>query len=336
MSSYKSQRQSWQTGTALFELMLALGLGTILIAAAITSYQHIIRQYQVSENQFTTLTTSMIIESIIDNDLHAAVGQPCSGATRFANIVTNGETTYWLDLFNRPLQIYDGNDPAAEAIRRHGSQSGDRVTNSDLLVALTVQMPTALTHHNIAHGYFDLLSPLAFEAGGFAVVCDQQVAVLFQITKVSNAGQRLSYVGDNVSPGNCASRFDPDSPCATHAAYRFSSGTLVAPFRPQVLFVGVSPDPKQYSLYRERLSLYHYGSLTKSLMRREEIIPGVVVLKARSVAANNLPRGLDIGLLVAGQHPANQPSPPKRLLGEALTTLPNRWWLFNHEFSVAL
>ena len=334
----KLQKSQRAYGSALFELMFALAIGAFLIFSTLAVYQNIAKHHAFSENQFAAAETATAIERMLHDELHLSVGHPCPSANTFINMVETGETRYWLDIFRRPVQVYAGDSPAAEAIRTSGTNAGDRIVNSDMLVVLTSKPPLSVRHHDNDHGYFDLVLPAGFERGEFAVVCDLQTAGLFQITDVSANGTRVAYTSGNVSPGNCNTAFDLAVPCGTHTPYSFLPNTLIAQLHPVVLFIGISADKKQYSLYRERLTILDFDTRSVASMRREEIIAGVAALKAALVPAGSAPHGLDIGVVVTGRVPGSDQlsGRPQRLLGKTLTLAPETYWSLSHEFSVAL
>ncbi len=323
-------------GTALLEWILASLLGIFLIVALERLFQTIATDHSFREAQSAAIITLAVTEQTVSKRLHLSTALPCGNTPGQINLVNDGSALYWLDLFASAKQIHPYDSEEASAIRRLGTAAGERAAGSDVLVILAAQQPIRVVTHNVEEGILVLAEASLLRPGEFAIVCDPQVTALFQITRQFDQGQRLAYRGGGVSPGNCANDFDINRPCAPNTAYIFSDHALLTVFEPAVLFVGQSHHPGRRSLYRERLSLTQSGDGNiRAGMRREEIIEGVEILRARSLSDNVV----DFGIVAAAPLPVADLTPASvHLLGRDVTS-----WLSDHgslydvtEFSVAL
>lgn len=320
----------------LLEWLMASALGIFLLLLLGQMFQDSTVSHSLRRAQSDAIAALLISERLIVSHLHLGTALPCGSTPEQVNLVNGGNSLYWLDLFARPRQIHAYDSAAAAAIHPLGSGSGGRAAGSDVLVVLTARQPVRVVAHDVMSGTFALSAASALEPGQFAIVCDAQLTGLFQVMQQSDKGRLLTYRGSGVTPGNCAGDFDAANPCAPRARYRFADHALLAAFEPVVLFVEESRQRGQRLLYRRYLSLTRAGGHIHAGMRREEIIGGIEILRARLLDNT----AMDVGIVAAAAPvPAAGPGPASvYLLGDDVTA-----WLRDNvslhvvtEFSVAL
>ena len=326
------------SGVSLLEALLASALGALLLVALLNLYQRGFTMHLFAESRAELAETLLTAEHILADELHLAGGSPCDpGDARF-NLVDSGAAMPWLRLFTEPVRIADGG-----------------VSGSDELTVLKTGAPVPLAGHDPVRAEFALTHAAGFKRGGLAVVCDDSVSVLLQITRTASAGHILGYDHDaRVRPGNCVSPF-ASAGCGPEN-HRFTSDALIAPYEPVVFFI--SDSDTRRSLYRRRLVIVNAAGSVTARLQSEEIIEGIALLHARAgaedasgrVRLTRDPAGarrvvmLDVGLVaVARERNADTlPDEPLHLFGKAVgDALPgdaaaaNRL-MTGHEFSVAL
>ena len=319
----------------LLEWLLASALGIFLILALGRMFQSSAAAHAWQRAQSDTAAVLSIGKQTLVRRLHLSMALPCGNTPGQVNLVNGGTSQYWLDLFARPRQVHAHDSAAAAAIHPLGHGSDGRAAGSDVLVVLAARQPLRVVAHDVAAGTFALAEASPLRPGQFAIVCDAQLTVLFQVMRQFDEGRRVTYHGSGVTPGNCARSFDADHPCAPRTAYAFADHALLALFEPTVVFVEESRQRNRRLLYHKYLSLTESGGLVHARMRREEIVGGVEVLRARLLHDT----AMDIGLVAAAPAPAiNLESVRVYLLGDDVTA-----WLRDHarlhavtEFSVAL
>ena len=321
-------------GTALLEWIVAAALGIFLMSVLVRLYQVTMSGYYLSEAHFEALTTAAATERLLHKLLHRTGGQPCGNTPYRVNLVNSGESTYWLDVFRRPLQVHAYDSASAASIRPLGSAAGERAAYSDVVVAMNLSLPVAVSAHIPNRGKLELAESLSLERGEFVMVCDYRVSVLLQVTDTASGGRHLFYTGAAVIPGNCASRIDPLRGCASQASYQFGPGTVAAAFEPVVLFVGRAQGGSGNALYREQLTLATAAAYVRASMRRKALIEGVEILLARRLPGYD---ALDVGIVAAPQNAPAVPAHSTYLLEVRVDTYlaaPERYHL-GHEFTIA-
>ena len=324
-------------GTLLLEWVIALALSLFLSGLLVRLFQQTLTDRLAGEGRFAAVMTAATTARLLHDTLHLQGQLPCGHTTQQLNLVRHGSNTYWLNLFQQPVQIHAADSLQAKQIRRLGDRPGMRALGSDVLVTLNLEFPTAVRHHDTVRGTLTLDAPLNLAVGDFAVVCDDQLSVLFQITAMPTPQQVVWHNG-LIFPGNCALQFDPQHPCAPQTAYRFSSGALLARLQPVTWFIGHSHTRKQRSLFRERLTLTHSNHRVFASMRREEMVTGVELLRAKRLPSDQLPqRRLDLGFVTAAYRRQPWSSDPVHLLGDDVSHwLSNaQWFYLSHEISLA-
>ena len=125
MSAHRAVR-----GLGLVEIMVALVLGLLVVAAAGTAF--------VATRQTSTTTDSMsrMQESVrtasemLAREIRASRGNPCDSQAPMANVLNNAGTAWWAD-WGTPVVGYGGADAFAGAA--FGSAAGDRVAGTEAL-----------------------------------------------------------------------------------------------------------------------------------------------------------------------------------------------------------
>ncbi len=323
-------------GITLIETLLASTLGALLLIALLSLYQRSLATHAFAESRSELADTLFIAERILTDELHLAGRLPCGQSGVTANLVRTHQTTPWLHLFTAPVQI-----------------TASAVPGSDELIVLKTGAPVPLVDHDPARAQFTLTHAADFERGDIAVVCDNDVTVLLQIT--NDHGRVLGY-GHNarVRPGNCASPFGggdcgPDN-------HRFDKGAVVAPYEPAVFFIADTDTGR--TLSRKRLVSADSSNGAAARLLTERMIENLILLRvyagiADSAGRIRLTHGplntrqailLDVGLAATARE-RNVETPPDELLhllGEPVDALLSvnpaavARLLTSHEFTVAL
>ena len=317
-------------GITLIETLFASTLGAGLLIVLLHLYQGGMAMHALAESRAELAETTFIAERIVADELRHAGQLPCGPHGTRHNLVRAHHTTPWLRLFAEPVQLAAGGVPG-----------------SDELTVLKTGAPVAVVDHDPARAELTLTHAADFERGDLAVVCDDDVTVLLQIT--DDGGRTLGYGHDaRVRPGNCALPFIAGG-CGPEN-HRFKPGALAAPYEPVVFFT--RDLGTRHSLYRKRLALRNSGGNRIASLRSEEIIEGIPLLRASVGIVDasgrvSLTRGpvstgqaviIDVGLaaIARGNNTGGRPRAPLHLLGEPIDMIAGNRLLSTHEFSVAL
>lgn len=321
-------------GTALLEWIVAAALGVFLMSVLVRLYQVTMSGYYFSEARFEALATAAATERLLHKLLHHTAGWPCGHTPHQVNLVNSGESTYWLDVFRRPLQIHAYDSAAAASIRPLGTAAGERAAYSDVIVAMNLSLPVAVNAHIPNQGKLELAESLSLERGEFVMICDYKVSVLVQVTDTASGGRHIFYTGAAVIPGNCASRIDPLHGCVPQTSYQFGPGAVAAAFEPVVLFVGRAQSSSGNALYREQLTLVPAAAYVRASMRRKALIEDVDLLLVQRLPGYD---ALDVGIVIAPQNAPVVPAHSTHLLGARVDTYltTSGHYHLSHEFTIA-
>ncbi|WP_246189403.1 PilW family protein [Pseudoxanthomonas kalamensis] len=206
------------TGFSLIELMVALVLGLLVVAAAIGIFLSNQQAYRASESLGRVQESARVAFELMARDVREAGGNPCNswGNMAIVNVLNSPASNWWsnwgIGTTGGSLRGYSG----AEAINGipFGSAAAQRVAGTDALVVLsggdivanvTAHDPSAATFtvNNAAHG---------FSTGDILLVCGPnsesegvvRLGAIFQMTNGGGTTSIAHAVGGG-SPGNAIS-----------------------------------------------------------------------------------------------------------------------------------
>ena len=322
-------------GVTLIETLFASALGAILLITLLNLYQRSVTMHAFAESRTELNETLLTVEHFLVNELQLASLSLCGKTDTTFNLVRANQTTQWLRLFAEPIQI-----------------TTDDMTDNNVITVLKTGAPVPLASHDLTQSQLVLTHATTFNRGDLIVVCDNTVSVLLQITHTAGSGRFLAYEHHaSVRPGNCASPFGVGG-CGPEG-HRFEHGALVALYQPVSIFI--SNSDARGSLYiRQLVTINSSNGVTTAKLRSEEIIEGIVALRAWAgvesssgrIRLTRAPHSgqavfLDIGLVaISTDHNADTlPHQSLHLFGEPINTelFDNTHHLLtSYEFSVTL
>jgi len=174
-------------GMSLVELMLALLLGTLVVATAIGVFIAN-RQTMTTTQEIARIQHNMQVAlELLARDLRQAGANPCSRSLPFANIIGVPASRWWTNLASTKMTDDIWSTPWRSTLRgltlaefADTSTAGGRVAGSDAIELLSTdtKVATVVSHdgtrfvlNNSGHG---------FSSGNLLLVCDSRQASLFQ------------------------------------------------------------------------------------------------------------------------------------------------------------
>ena len=241
-------------GFGLVEIMVALVLGLLVVAAAGTAF--------IATRQTSTTTDSMsrMQESVrtaaelLSREIRASRGNPCDAQVPMANVLNNASTAWWAD-WGTPVMGYGSADAFPGAAI--GSATGDRVTGTEALQLKYVDSLSDLTitaHNNGAANF--TVNPLAHgvRTGDILVACNYDHGAIFQATNAVEASGLIVHSMAAATPGNCSLGLGFPTECsnASGNAYQFPAGSKMGRFIASGWYIGNNgrPETGGRSLYR--------------------------------------------------------------------------------------
>ncbi|MCX7178162.1 MAG: PilW family protein [Proteobacteria bacterium] len=239
-------------GFSLIELMIALVLGLVVVAAAIAvflsskdSYRTNLALGQVQEN-------ARIAFELLARDLRQAGITGCGNFGRVANVLNNGTnaagTVDWYADFGNAVRGYDGGttDPSVTS----GTASAQRVeaSSSITLIGAAMASVSVAAYNSGSYGFTLTGTNPGIQAGDLVIVCDPDHAVMAQVTSIT--GGALVVNTGTTTPGNCSRGLGFPTQCTTSGnSYSFGVNSLLSAVSAADWYIGNNPLGGR-SLYR--------------------------------------------------------------------------------------
>lgn len=216
-------RRALEAGFSLVELMVAMLLGFLVVAAAGGVFLSNKRVYAASETLGRIQENTRVAFELMSRDIREAGGNPCGSNVRPVNILEGNNDIFW-DRFGEGITGYDGGN--ALPVTATGTGVGERVAGTD-----AVELHSALgggvrvREHDGPSANLQVTSIDGFSEGDILLVCNISQSFIFQVTGFSNAGGGVS-IGHNAGGGqslNCSQTFqvfdgDADTDCDNGAS----------------------------------------------------------------------------------------------------------------------
>jgi len=201
-----TSRIRW-SGFSLIELMIALVIGTLVVAAASGLFLSNKRTYATTETLSRIQENSRVAFELMAREIREAGGSACGNDLEVVNVLRNRDSAWWADL-NSGLRGWENGALTGSLA---GTDAIDLVSGSQGGVDARTPGNTA-TNANfdtrpLAHGFAD---------GEILVVCDNQSAAVFQVSVNNPTTGRLIRSAGAGTPGNCTTRLGtPQSPACS-------------------------------------------------------------------------------------------------------------------------
>lgn len=206
-----------ETGVTLVELMIAMVLGLLMVAAVSNVYLAQRQSYRVNENLARMQDNARIAFELLARELREAGGNAC-GTSLVANVVNGAGGSYWLDWSRGGVEGFEGN--AVVPGLASGNATGQRVAGTDAVIIRTASLnnsviiaqhddPSAQFKVNTtAHGIVD---------NDILMACDYRQAAIFQVTNASSSNTTIVHNTGNVTsgPGNCSKGLGFPTDCSS-------------------------------------------------------------------------------------------------------------------------
>lgn len=255
-------------GLSLIELLIAVVLGSLVVAAVGNVYLSSTRTYRTQEGLARLQEGARFAFETMTYDIRMAGFTGCSSATS-VNVLSG--TNWYGNLFSQPLMGYE----AAPAVISANVVAGDslqvlRADNSN---------EYSIDSHNPTAAQFQLAANHDLKQGEILVATDCSHSVTFQMTNVNNNNTIDTVVHNTgtATPGNCTKGFGESAPgsgvplcTANGVEYTFGPGSHLLRLSGNIYYIGNNPN-NEPSLYRLRLTAAGGNAATVA----EELVEGV-------------------------------------------------------------
>lgn len=192
-----------QRGLTLIELMVAMTLGLLLVLGVGKIFLSNQQAFRASENLAGVQENTRIAFELLSREMREAGSNPC-GAQVIVNALNPSGTPTIADSWTTPIRGYD--DTQAYTAVPIGSATGNRVANTDaiLLVSGSANNSATIVEHQITSAQLKVsATDHGLKTGDIAMVCNNKVASIFQVTNASSSNVTIVHNSGTGSPGNC-------------------------------------------------------------------------------------------------------------------------------------
>lgn len=189
-------------GVSLVELMITLLLGLLVTGAAVGIFISNKRAYAATESLGRVQEGARVAFELMARDIREAAGNPCNRNVPVINVL-NASTDWWAT-WGPGVTGYNGS--TAMPGKAFGTGNGDRITGTDAIdLRGGGSTGVSIVSHNGPSARFQVSTiDHGLNDGDIAMVCDFQLASIFQVTN-AQPGTNDNVVhnpGGSVTPGN--------------------------------------------------------------------------------------------------------------------------------------
>jgi type IV pilus assembly protein PilW len=205
-------------GVTLIELMIAVVLGLMILAVAITTFVSNKRVYSSTESLGRIQENTRTAFELMARDVREAAGNACERDLTVVNALNTPTANWWTD-FAGGLTGYDGGTAFPDAaFGAAGSTSGLRVAGTDAVdLKSAISSGVTIVDHQPASADFKLnTNDHGINPGDVVMACDFDHAAIFQITN-AQPGTNPNVVhntGEGV-PGNATKCLSTTGVCSS-------------------------------------------------------------------------------------------------------------------------
>ncbi|QQP98110.1 PilW family protein [Lysobacter enzymogenes] len=242
-------------GLSLIELMVALVLGLLLTAGALSIFLSMRAAFRTTEDLSRVQEAGRVAFELMARDVREAGGNQCGTNIRQSMVMSDRDSDFWKN-WNKSLIGFGGDAAFATPAQPFGTAAGSRIKGTDGLELHATEDLGIYLVAAMANKDADLsvnAVPADVKDGDALLVCDFRLATLFKATAAGGAS-----IGHGVGAGgNCSAGFSRETSllCVNEAAmpadrwHLYGNNAIVA--RPAVVrwYIGGNDDAGK-SLYR--------------------------------------------------------------------------------------
>lgn len=228
MSSRSGQaaRRRQQTGFNLVELMVALLIGLLVSAAAITVFLSNRQAYAATEGVGRLQESARVAFEMMSRDLRESGGNPCDVALPTANVLSTAEAAAWYGNWAQPLVGFANGSLTGSLA---GTDAVQVLSAGDNLSTVSLHVPALITNA------FTTTGTPTVAAGDFAMVCDTQQLAIVKVGVVA-----LNVVTTLLADNRCNNLGTKPSVCALTSGYTFQRNAVMAPMSSKRWYVATN------------------------------------------------------------------------------------------------
>lgn len=217
-SKHPMKARAAQAGFSLIELMIALMIGLLVVAAAGGVFISNKRVYNSSESVNRIQEGIRVSFELMSRDIREAGGNPCSASAPVINQMSSGGNDWWVE-WGDGIRGYAGNEAMAGSVAGmggFGSGVGQRVAGTDAIeIHSAFGGGIRVLDHAQPSAVIQVSNQGDIEVNDILVVCNMDYSFIFQATALPSTNQIQHNSGTSL---NCAQEFQYESPCTATGA----------------------------------------------------------------------------------------------------------------------
>lgn len=268
-----------ERGFSLVELMIALLLGTLVVAAAGGIFLANRQTFRSTDSLGRVQEGMRTAFELMARDIREAAGNPCSNGVPLANVINNPTGQWWTSMQNWGGGIRGY--AAGEAFSGSAAGAAQRLAGTAAIELFATETPVRMvTAHAPASATFTLSTAgHGFAAGDIALACSPRQAAMFQISSVSGADIGHGVAG---TPGNCTAALGVPVNCSSGTSYAFSMPNTVMARMHAVRWYVANNAAGRPALYQQRLVTVNGVPQAQA----QEVVEGVRALELTYLERN--------------------------------------------------
>ncbi|GGD58692.1 PilW family protein [Pseudoxanthomonas indica] len=251
--------RSWPArahGLSLLEVMIALVLGLLVVAAAIGIFASNKATFRSTDSLGIVQETARTSFELMARDMREAAGNPCVNNLPIANVVVTNATSWWSNFTDWGATTRGYGATETFPSLSFGTGEGQRISGTEALQLISGDNNVStISAHNTAGGVFTVnRNDHGIAAGDLVLVCNSRQAAVFQASAVN--GANITYAASG-SPGNCSINLGlvgVGEACSTRAPFEFAApNSVLVRLNASRWYIANNPNGRP-SLYHTRLS----------------------------------------------------------------------------------
>lgn len=256
-----------QQGMTLIELMVAMLLGLLLVAGALSLTLANRRSHDANEGLSQVQESARTAFEMLARDVRQSGPAGCGNPARITNDLVAG-TLWWQNWFG--IRGYDDTTAGASPF---GTAAGQRISGTDAMQTQGLQgQGYSVESHDQTAATITVNSATDIIIGDPMVICDADHTTIFQAATYDSATNTLgSATGGSPVPGNCSTGLGYPTVCTSPGTvYKFARNSLLAHLAATEWYVGANgrTNDSGRSLYRRRLGT---GGATPPILVEEVV-----------------------------------------------------------------
>lgn len=258
-------------GFSLIELMIAMILGLLVVAAAIGLFLSNRQAYSTTESLSRVQENARAAFELIARDIRDASGNACNSGQGMAmvNALNNPASRWWSDWRDGAIRGYAGTEAFPDAA--FGTGAAQRINGTEAIVLLSGGNRTArVTAHDVGSAEFTVDSNAhGFSPGDVLMVCGPnsevtgvlRIGAIFQMTG-AGGGTAIGHAAGVATPGNRTANLGLDN-----GPFEFAANAIIANLHATRWYIGNNG--------RGGRSLYQSVLGSNGVVQNQEVVEGV-------------------------------------------------------------